>query len=191
MATTDEKIDRLMNGVAKVIKLLEKPAYRPASTNFYSPTMGQLQFAVGSPTWKAPEDKNGQKVSYVAKEGAVFIEAAPPDKTREGKLDWENKKIVFALSDKDVATIVYALERNKVDKNGNLVNITHTNGDVVKYFKIRPGQPNKDGDMTYGLEVQDMSTKNKVGAYVLGPDLMRLKILLEHAMTKILGWDVA
>jgi len=194
--TIEEKVDALIRGVGKVLNAVSNSnsvSYRPASTNFYSPKGGQLQFAVGVPTWKEPELKNGQLISYVEKEGAVFIEAAPPDPNTEGKLDWKGKKIVFALGDKDIAAIVNALTTGRVDKNGNLVNITHTTGSedspIVKYFKIRPGKDSPTGEPTYGMEVADMSTKNKVSVFVGAVDLTRLRLLLASAMPRILGWD--
>jgi hypothetical protein len=195
--TVEEKVDALIRGVTKVLDKMDAPRQkvvrRPSPTNFYSPKGGQLQFAVGSPRWGAPEDKDGVQVSYIEKEGAVFIEAAPPNAQDPGKLDWKNKKIVFALSDKDIATIVDALETNTVDKNGNLVNLTHTTGPenapVVKYFKIKPGTPSPDGRPTYLMEVADQSTKNKVSVFVGRQDITRLKLVLSNSIMKILGWD--
>lgn len=197
--TADEKLDALIRGLTRVLERLdqgkEKVVHRPSSTNFYSPKGGQLQFAVGSPRWGAPEDKDGIPVSYIQKEGAVFIEAAPPNPEDPGKLDWRNRKIVFALSDKDIASIVDALETGVLDKSGNLVNLTHTTGPdnapIVKYFKIKPGTAGPDGKPTFLLEVADQSTKNRVSVFVGRADITRLKLLLTSSIGKILGWDVA
>jgi hypothetical protein len=197
--TSEEKLDALIRGVTKVLEKVDqgksKIIRRPASTNFYSPRGGQLQFAVGSPRWGAPEDKDGLLVSYIDKEGAVFIEAAPPNPEDPGKLDWKNKKIVFALSDKDIAVIVDALETGALDKGGNLVNLTHTTGPenapIVKYFKIKPGTPAPDGRPTFLMEVADQSAKNKVSVFVGRADITRLKLVLAGSINKVLGWDVA
>jgi hypothetical protein len=196
--TVEEKVDALIRGVTRVLQAVEntkpKIVRRPASTNFYSKSGGQLQFAVGSPRWGAPEDKDGLQVSYIDKEGAVFIEAAPPNPKDPGKLDWKDKKIVFALSDKDIATIVDALESGEVDNRGDLVNLTHTTGPenapIVKYFKIRPGAP-FNGKPTWLLEVSDQSAKNKVSVFVGRADITRLRLVLANSINKVLGWDVA
>lgn len=196
--TTEEKIDALIRGVTRVLQAVEpaksKIVRRPASTNFYSKSGGQLQFAVGSPRWGAPEDKDGLQVSYIDKEGAVFIEAAPPNPEDPGKLDWKNRKIVFALSDKDIAAIVDALESGEVDNRGDLVNLTHTTGPenapIVKYFKIKPGAP-FNGKPTWLLEVSDQSARNKVSVFVGRADITRLRLVLAGAINKVLGWDVA
>lgn len=191
----ENKVDALIRGVKLVLdKVGTKQVFRrPASTNFFSPKGGQLQFAVGSPRWSPPEEKDGVLVSYVAKEGAVFIEAAPPDEKNEGKLDWKNRKIVFALSDKDIAAIVDGIITRAQDKNGNLVNLTHTTGpdgsEVVKYFKIKVGNPRPDGTPTFLMELADVSTKTKVSVFVGFQELTRLRLLLESAIGTVLGWD--
>lgn len=197
--TTEEKLDALIRGVTKVLEKVDlsknKIVRRPSPTNFYSPKGGQLQFAVGSPRWGAPEDKDGVQVSYIDKEGAVFIEGAPPNPEDPGKLDWKNRKIVFALSDKDIAVIVDALETNVLDRGGNLVNLTHTTGPenapIVKYFKIKPGTANQDGRPTFLMELADQSSKNKVSVFVGRADITRLKLVLSNSISKILGWDMA
>ena len=192
------KIDALIRGVKLVLDKLgdrRQVFRRPSSTNFFAPKGGQLQFAVGRPRWSTPEEKDGVLVSYVVKEGAVFIEAAPPDEKNEGKLDWKNRKIVFALSDKDIAAVVDGIVTRTQDRGGNLVNLTHTTGpegaEVVKYFKIKAGNPRQDGSPTFLMELADASTKTKVSVFVGNPELTRLRLLLESAIGTVLGWDEA
>lgn len=192
MATIDEKVDALIRGLKTLLDRTNPVNRRPASSNFFSPKGGQLQFAVGSPRWSAPEERDGVLVSHVAKEGAVFIEGAPPDPTTEGRLDWKNKKIVFALSDKDIAAIIDGIETLAVDRGGNLVNLTHTTGpenaEIVKYFKIKPGTADRNGNPTYLMELADTATKNRVSVFVGRPELTRLRLLLTGAICHTLGW---
>jgi len=167
-----------------------KTQFRPASANFFSKTGGQFQFAVGSPTWKPPETTDGRKISWVQKNGAVFVEAAPPDPSNPGKLDWKNNKVVLALSDKDIGDILYAIRLNKPTPDGELVKIFHSNDDktIVKTFRIAKGT--KD---TYrlALSLKRPSKSTNVAVYVSGADIMRLVTLLESALPMVLGWDKA
>ena len=164
--------------------------YRPASANFFSKTGGQFQFVVGSPTWKNPEDSNGKSISWVYKQGAVFVEAAPPDPNNPGRLDWKNKKIVLALSDKDIGEILYGIRVNKPSNSGELVKIFHSNDDrtVVKTFKILQG---RDETWALSLHAKAPGVDTKVHVYIKGPDLMRLTTLLQSALPVVLGWDKA
>lgn len=192
----DEKVSALIRGVKKVLDRIDsiessnQGSRRPASTDFYSPKGGQLQFAVGSPRWRSTTDDQGVTVTRIEKEGAVFVEGAPPDPANEGKLDWKNKKIVFALSDKDIGPIVAALGKETVvDSTGLMVSLVHTVGEVTKSFKIRVGTNDRAGNPTYLLELADNSTKNKVSIFVSTADVVRLRLLLESAIPQVLGWQ--
>ena len=162
--------------------------YRPASANFFSKTGGQFQFAVGSPTWKPPESTDGKSIAWVKKNGAVFVEAAPPDPSNPGKLDWRNNKVVLALSDKDIGDLLYAIKKNKPDNDGVLAKIFHSNEDrsIVKTFRIAKG----NGD-TYklSLTLKSPSKSTSVNVYVTASDIMRLVTLLQSALPMVLGWD--
>lgn len=195
----EDKIDRILNGVIAIFEKLNKmpPPLPPASqtvnkrpnpTSFYSLKGGQIQVCVGSPIWETSKAK--ASVETVKKEGAVFLEAAPPSATNPGKLDWENKKIVFAMSDIDIAATVSGLRlRNPNVKDKPIVSLVHvTEKDGDKSFRISFGNVNQKGAQTYFMELID-SNKNKVSINVLDADLLRLELYLVSALPKILGWD--
>lgn len=189
--TIEERLDYLLKGLRYIAGQLDgletKVSRRPSSTNFYSPKGGQIQFAVGSPRWSTPEESgDGRLISRVIKDGALFIEAAPPDPAREGFLDWANRKIIFALSEKDIGACYHAITKREPDRNGCLVNLTHKTGeDVVKYFKIKPGQSG-----TFLLELADATTKTRVSVFINEQDMARLELVMLSSFSHVLGWDV-
>ena len=161
--------------------------YRPATADFFSKTGGQFQFSVKSPSWRDPEDHGTSQVSWVNKSGAVFIEAAAPDPSNPGRLNWKNGKIILALSDKDISQILYGVRTKQGSEE--LVKILHTNADrtVTKTFSIKSG---REGTWQLSL-MQTGQTRMSVNVYINGPDLLRLTSLLEDALPKVLGWDKA
>jgi hypothetical protein len=161
--------------------------YRPATADFFSKTGGQFQFSVKAPNWREPESHGDIQVSWVDKSGAVFIEAASPDPSNPGRLNWKNGKIILALSDKDISQILFGVRTKQGSEK--LVQILHTNADrsVTKTFAIRTG---REGTWQLSLN-QSGPNKISVNVYINGPDLLRLTSLLEDALPKVLGWDKA
>ena len=190
--TLDYKINALGQAVKSLIdKANQTVRTKGSSTNFYSEKGGQFQFSLISPKYVLQE-KNGIVSRLVERDGAVLIEAAPPDPDKQGFLDWKNRKITFSLSDKDIGDIVYSLEKGILNKNGELVCIYHKNqkGEIEtsKVFKIKPGNQNSQGQTTFLVEIYDATNKNKVSVFIIGSDLMRLKLALESAFPLVLGW---
>lgn len=183
------KADKLINGLAKVFYLVEPIDYKTNSINFYQPSGGQLQFSVSGPSYKPAERffKDKPKVRWPQKMGAVFVEGAPPIQgSNPPKLDWTNKKIVFAIGDKDIGQILWAFA-NKSD-----IRIVHAPDDnaksnnktlAIKRAKDWNGQP----QWSLSLTEKKNGETNSVSMFIKGPDMMRLKNLLEQSLPYIIG----
>lgn len=192
LETIDSKVNRLGFAIKRLNDLtVSKIQTRYSTTNLFSDKGGQIQFGLIAPRYEFVEVED-RTVKQVVRDGAVLIEGAAPDPERPGFLDWKNKKITFSLGDKDIGDILYALEKGAVNKNGELVALFHKNvkdgGETSKTFKIKPGQTNSQGQMTYLVELYNSTDKNKVSVFVGGPDLMRIKVALQAAFPIILGW---
>ena len=183
----EQSVERLIRGMGLVLEAVRAPDYRPAAISFYGEKGGQLQFCVGGPRWRATEYRNDTDsgVRWADKVGAVFVEAAPPDPNNPGKLDWTNKKIVFALSDKDIGSILYAVRK------GQEARILHANDDKTDTKRFQIGTANEfRGRQTFPVSLQHHKadgSESRVSVFLDGGDLMRLTILLEQAMPYILG----
>jgi len=187
---TEDLLNRAIKGIAKVLDAVQEPQYRGPTIDFYQPKGGQLQFSVAPPRYRETEKSNVSDpgVKWASKMGAVFVEAAPPDPENPGRLAWGTKKIVFAMSDKDIGQILWALELKKTE-----VSLNHypdeNNKQNGKTFKISKGQPNRQGEPTWNLSLLEKrdGEQNRVSVFVGGPDMMRLKTLLEHSLPFIMG----
>ena len=186
---SEEKIDRVLKGLAKVYRGIQSPEYRGPTMNFYQPSGGQLQFSCAPPRYKAPE-KSGPDdagVAWSSKMGAIFIEAAPPNENKDGKLDWKNKKMVFAMSDKDIGEVLWGL----ACKSGD-IRIVHAPEDDAKNnnktFRLQKGKEFKgQPQWVLSLTEKKNGVDTKVSVFIKGPDLMRLKTLLEQGLPYIMG----
>lgn len=184
-----DKLDRVINGLALVLSEVQTPQYRGPSMNFYQQSGGQLQFSAAGPRYRDAE-KSGPSdpgVAWSSKMGAVFVEAAPPHPTDEGKLDWNNQKIVFAMSDKDIGEIVWGLKTNKEE-----IRLVHAPDDDArnnnKTFRLKKekeyrGEPQWSMSLTERKNGQD----TRVSIFIKGPDVIRLQLLLESSLPVIMG----
>jgi hypothetical protein len=120
--------------------------------------------------------------------GAVFVEGAPPDPERPGKLDWTKGKVVFALADKDIGQIIAAI------RNREAVKVIHTTGDganeMVKTFEV--GAPTEfKGRNTYniGLRQKQNGEEKRISLFINEGDIVRLQLTLQAALPYILGFQ--
>ena len=152
---------------------------------FYTPRGGQIQVRLGGPNWENKGD-----VSSVERNGALFLEGAPPDPKKEGFLDWSNQKVIFAMSDKDIAAILFGLTTIGVKQ----ISAVHANEDktIVKTFGIKQGdKPDREGNPTYLLSLSSAEkdeARINVNVFVSAADLYRLKLVLANAIPYMLGW---
>ncbi len=186
-------LKRLVNGVTQVLKEVRRPQHRGPTVDFYQPKGGQLQFSVAPPRYRDAEINanypNDAGIRWASKMGAVFIEAAPPDPNSDGRLDWSNKKIVFALSDKDIGALLWGLAC-KDDRISVIHAPDEDNRQNSKTFAISKGKDNpRTKQPTWNLSLTEKKdgNENRVSVFVGGPDIMRLKVLLEQSLPFILG----
>lgn len=184
-ATIEEKI---LKGLVKIYERVQPISYKTSTINFFQPKGGQLQFSVAGPTYKDPEKSFDGKPAFCwpQKMGAVFIEGAPPIPNSE-RLDWANKKIVFALGDKDIGEIIWGLTIKQPEIK-LIHSMDETNRKNSKTFRInREADWNGTPQWSLSLEESKDGERNKVSMFIKGPDLMRLKLLLEHSIPYIIG----
>ena len=187
-----EKLDRIINGIALVLNKLSQPQYRGPSMNFYQQSGGQFQFSAAGPRYRDPESNgSGDSVAWSSKPGAVFVEAAPPDPANKDRLDWTNSKIVFAMSDKDIGEIIWALKTGAPE--ARLVHAPDENArENNKTFRLKKeqefrGQP----QWSMGLTEKKNGTEKRVSIFIKGPDVIRLQLLLESSLPIIMGSNKA
>lgn len=156
-----------------------------------------------------PENKNDQaaftlvdgkvrlKDGWKQREGAVFVEAAPP--SGQNEYDW-NKKVIMALSVTDLGKVLYFLQtgQSPVEKerkdNPRGMSLYHdpgakssSAGKKKKYLKFF----SKEGP-AYGLMLTVESTegddKRTAQVPLSGDEVMALRTLLSAAVSRSLGW---
>jgi hypothetical protein len=163
------------------------------------PSTGQFQLTASAPkyvydwsNWSSARPG----VAQVERDGAIFIEAAPPVENNDKanpRLDWKGKKIIFALSDKDIGELLWGIALMQ-GQSESAVKITHAPEDDSKNnnktFSIRKSTHEKYGTQWQLLlsEVRNGQEHSKVSVFIKGPDLMRFKLFLEAAYPYILGF---
>lgn len=196
---SESVLNDIVNKLGWLAKGLFRPTHRTGRLDFYMPKTGQLQFSVSGPKhfydWNKWSFQN-PGVANVEREGAVFLEGAPPLEGTE-KLDWANKKIIFAIGDKDIGELLWGLQSMQGKAEG-IVKITHAPEDDAKNnnktFTIKKSiyKSPRDGDVPQWQlilsEIKDGQEKSKVSAFIKGPDMMRLKLFLETSLPYILGF---
>jgi hypothetical protein len=157
---------------------------RSVSADFFLPTGGQFQFSVSSPTWREPEQiKPGNRVSFPQRSGAVFVEAAPPIPNSD-KLDWAERKIIFALNDTDVSQILDWLSFTGTDK----LRIVHAPKDLNPSENSKTLVFEQKNDVLLELvERKNGAVKSKVFTYLKTHDLTRLSLFLRSAFPVMMG----
>jgi hypothetical protein len=183
-----EQFDTLVRGISAVLDNVRTPQFRPPSVNFFMPNRGQLQFTIAAPRYREVERKNPKDagVRWADKMGAVFVEAAPALPNSD-KLDWDNKKMIFAMSDKDIGQVLWGFAAKKED-----IRLVHAPDENAKQnnktFRIRKGDDFR-GEPQWILSLTEKKNgeSNEVSVFIKGPDMMRLKSLLEGAIPYILG----
>lgn len=153
-------------------------------TAFYQPGGGQIQLSLIPPRWRV---YNSTDTATIEKNGAMLLEGAPPDPNRDGFLDWENNKIIFALGEKDIAETLYLVSK------GINVNLIHSNSDktIVKTFKIERGNKNRNGIDTYKLVLLEKNNdlkKKGISVFITAIDLTRFMKVCEQGIPYIMGW---
>lgn len=185
---SEQKLDRILKGLEALYKQTLPAKYRTPSLDFYMPKTGQLQFSCGGPTWREPTLNNGVLDYVCERPGAVFVDGAPPDPNNPGRLDWANQKIVFAMSDKDIGEVLYAMNHGK---DVRLIHAPNENDKTkTKTFSIQKGEGG-----TFKIALSDsvtprngsVKTPVNVSAYIKGGDMMRLVKYLETVLPFIMG----
>jgi hypothetical protein len=165
------------------------------------PASGQIQMTAAAPRynydWKS-WSLTRPGLAQIERDGAIFVEAAPPVENNDKnnpRLDWANKKIIFAMSDKDIGELLWGLALMQ-GKDEGFVKIAHAPEDNPKdnnkSFSIRksiynsPKGPIPQWQLSLS-EVKDGQERSKVSVFIKGPDLMRFKLYLETSLPYILG----
>lgn len=190
-------VQRLTNGLTMLIRN-ETATFRSATMDFFSKSGGQLQFSVASPRYReAQSSQQGDPgIRWPQRNGAVFIEGAPPLGDGSDNLDWANKKIVFALSDKDIGEILFrmALAQSSPKDFPLAIKLLHAPEDKDsrlnnKTFMLKRESDYK-GEPQWSIGIYEKAEgkpDNKVSIFLKGPDYMRLKALLEAALPYTMG----
>lgn len=198
----EEFSSQALKGLRMIWTKVNTPEYRTPSLDFYLPTGGQFQFTVGAPQYDDPRRKDGAPSTHPGfcvpvRDGAVYCEAAPPDpnfpptKTSQGRLDWANRKIVFALGDKDIGEIL-AFARMGKDE----VRLVHKpeSSPVTKTFSIKKGVEDPKWGPQWRMELTEVEDgtkepKSKVSVYMKAADMQRLLTFLECSFPFIFGMN--
>ena len=172
------------------------PEYRTPSLDFYLPSGGQFQFTVGGPQYDEPRKRDGFPASHPGfcvpvRDGAVYCEAAPPDPNNKDRLDWANKKIVFALGDKDIGEILAFARMGKDEVR--LVHKPETSP-VTKTFSIKKGVEDPKWGPQWRMELVEVEEgkkepRSKVSVYMKAADMQRLLTFLECSFPFIFGMN--
>ena len=191
MSTNDEsKLDKAIRGIGLILGEVKTPEHRGPTMNFYQAKGGQLQFSVAPPKYRPtersrPEDSG---IAWASKMGAVFIEAAPPIPNSDPpRLDWANSKMVFAMSDKDIGEILWGFSVKSPE-----IRLIHAPDEKqrenCKTFRLkREKDYNGSPQWSISLTEKKNGKETRVSLFIKGPDVMRLKTLLEGALPYIMG----
>lgn len=195
----EEFRQQVLKGLRLIWEKVNVPEHRTPSLDFYLPSGGQFQFTVGGPQYDQPRRKEGTPSTHAGfcvpiRDGAVYCEAAPPDPrfpptaTSQGKLDWENRKIVFALSDKDIGEILSFARRGQ--KELRLVHRLDKSSTTKTLSIKQQDSQEPQWRMELSEVVEENGKKNvksKVGVYLKPADMQRLITFLESAFPFIFG----
>lgn len=188
--------DQALKGLRMIWGKVNTPEHRTPSLDFYLPSGGQFQFTVGGPQYDEPRRKDGMPATHPGfcvpiRDGAVYCEAAPPDPNNKDRLDWANKKIVFALGDKDIGEIL-AFARMGRDE----VRLVHKpeTSPVTKTFSIKKGIEDPKWGPQWRMELIEVEEgkkepKSKVSVYMKAADMQRLLTFLECSFPFIFGMN--
>lgn len=136
-------------------------------------SLGAAQFSLIFPRFNSK--------GFVERDGAVFLEVATGNGSKDApKWDWDTK-ISFALGVADIAAL---LDENK--PNPRLI---HDNNGVVKTLQFVPGNGKYEG--TYILQISQgaSSDKKSVSVPFTNGEFSVVMRLLVSALPKIIAWD--
>lgn len=142
---------------------------------------GAAQFSPLKARWSQPND---QGRTWVTKDGAVLLEAAPVVGKRDDGLplcDWD-KKITFALGVADVCQLVDPTNNGKV-------RLFHQSGGATKTLELSQGEGKYAGTYRLVLSHKGDSTDNQVFIPLSGGEFQVLMRLLVGSVPKMLGWE--
>jgi len=190
--------DQALKGLRMIWAKVNVPEYRTPSLDFYLPSGGQFQFTVGGPQYDEPRKKDGTPATHPGfcvptRDGAVYCEAAPPDPNNKDRLDWANKKIVFALGDKDIGEILAFARTGKEE-----VRLVHApeGSSVTKTLSIKKGADDPKWGAQWRMDLTEVfekdgkkETRSKVNVYMKAADMQRLLTFLECSFPYIFGMN--
>lgn len=179
----------IKNALRAIAELVSKPQYRTPTMDFYLPSGGQIQLSVAGPRYRGVErdDPTDPGMAWPEKLGAVFVEAAPPDKEKDGFLDWRNKKITFAMSDKDIGQVI-AYFRGE-DERLSVVHAPENDRSQSKTLSVRRGMFKEKPQWEMRLVEKRGTDEIAVKVFLTTADVTRLCLFLESALPYIFGFN--
>lgn len=134
---------------------------------------GAAQFSLMAPQFN---DKG-----FVAREGAVFLEAAPGDGNKDNPVwDWK-QKITFAIGLPDIAIML--------DQTKEKIRLVHDNKGVMKALEFQPGQGNFEGTFMMNISENAPSGRKSITVPITNGEYNLLIRLLASAAPLLINWS--
>lgn len=134
---------------------------------------GAAQFSLIAPKFN---DKG-----FFDKEGAVLVQAAPGDGNKDNpSWDW-NKKITFAISPTDIASLL--------DQTKEAPRIFHEHQSTPKTFELIPGKGNFEGTFMLQIAAGKGTERNVITVPLTNGEYQVIMRLLVAALPTLIGWE--